>query len=116
MTKIRTAAEARGLTEAELIHQLETGRLAPSAVFPALKDQLAFESRLEEQAAAERAVAAERAAREMVMMVHSIESERRRAAQGLRVRLNHTLRSVGVAAAHLVQALLPPPADDRESL
>ncbi len=44
MMTIRTEAEARGLTEAELIHQLETGRLSPSAIFPALQDELAFES------------------------------------------------------------------------
>ena len=49
MSTIRTEAEARGLTEAELIHQLETGQLSPSAVFPALKDELAFESWLAER-------------------------------------------------------------------
>ena len=44
MTTLRTEAKARGLTEAELIHRLETGLLSTSAIFPALEDELAFES------------------------------------------------------------------------
>ena len=44
MSTLRTEAEARGLTEAELIHQLETGQLSVSSIFPALQDELAFES------------------------------------------------------------------------
>ena len=36
-------ADARGLDVADVAHQLETGRIAPDAVFPVLRYELAFE-------------------------------------------------------------------------